>query len=597
MKTKIYCLFFAIMASIGSLWAYSFRNNGLGYDIISGTKNVELVYVDNSNRTTVDIPSSVKNGETYTVVSIGKAAFDNCKNSLISVSIPNSVTNIGDAAFKGCISLTSISFPNSITSIGMNIFDGCRSLNTLVYNRHLFVFMPSSYSGEYNIPDSIESIASWAFLNCPNLTSITIPNSVISIGNRAFNSCDNLTSVTIGNSVTSIGDYAFYFCTNLAYVYCESAAPAPISNNTFPATATIYVPQCADTTYQNAPYWKNLTIVPIQINTQVANNVGGVVTEVCGSMEIEAIPFEGYHFKKWLDGNADNPRRYSLSQSNLNFIAQFEINKYTISLNCDANQGSVTGDKGKFEHGSDHTIEAVPNYGYHFTQWSDGETENPRTFVLEQDTTFIALFAQNATFNITIASFDETQGVVTGSGEYYYGEIVTLTAIPNKGYYFDSWSDELTDNPRELKVTSDLELSPLFKECKEIVTSLNEVIVKGSSYDFGGQTYTQKGTYRDTIVLENGCDSIVVLKLNVIKSKTCNLRLVINDENMGTVEGSGTFQQGQQVTVTATPASSKYIFVRWYNEDEDTESTENPYTFTLNSNLTLRAVFRKAPKR
>ncbi|MBR5677244.1 MAG: hypothetical protein IKX20_03810, partial [Paludibacteraceae bacterium] len=103
-------------------------------------------------------------------------------------------------------------------------------------------------------------------------------------------------------------------------------------------------------------------------------------------------------------------------------------------------------------------------------------------------------------------------------------------------------------------------------------------------------------TYMDTTVLANGCDSITVLKLNVVKAKTFNLRVVVNDETMGTVEGAGTFTQGQEVTITAIPASSKYVFVRWYNEDEDINVYDNPYTFPLNRNLQIRAVFRRGKK-
>ena len=137
---------------------------------------------------------------------------------------------------------------------------------------------------------------------------------------------------------------------------------------------------------------------------------------------------------------------------------------------------------------------------------------------------------------------------------------------------------------------------PIFKECEEIIVTFSEVITKGESYEFAGMSLMQRGTYMDTTVLANGCDSITVLKLNVVKAKTFNLRVVVNDETMGTVEGAGTFTQGQEVTITAITASSKYVFVRWYNEDEDINVYDNPYTFTLNRNLQIRAVFRRGKK-
>ena len=133
------------------------------------------------------------------VTSIGDGAFYDC-SSLTSVTIPNSVTSIGADAFYSCTSLTSVTIPNSVTSIDKYAFSGCESLTSIT------------------IPDSVTSIDDSAFKNCTSLTSVTIPNSVTSIGDSAFSSCTSLTSVTIPNSVTSIGDRAFDDCTSLASV-------------------------------------------------------------------------------------------------------------------------------------------------------------------------------------------------------------------------------------------------------------------------------------------------------------------------------------------------------------------------------------------
>ena len=138
--------------------------------------------------TSVSIPDSV--------TSIGDNAFYFCE-SLTSVTIPDSVTAIGDSAFSYCDSLTSVSIPDSVTSIGDEAFYSCSSLTSV------------------NIPDSVTSIGDRAFSYCDSLTSVSIPDSVTAIGNRAFYYCDSLTSVSIPNSVTSIGDYAFGDCSNL----------------------------------------------------------------------------------------------------------------------------------------------------------------------------------------------------------------------------------------------------------------------------------------------------------------------------------------------------------------------------------------------
>ena len=115
-------------------------------------------------------------------------------------TIPQGIAVIGDSAFFACSSLTSVSVPDSVTSIGDEAFAGCSSLTSV------------------SIPDSVTSIGDAAFHSCKSLTSVSIPNSVTSIGDSAFSYCDSLTSVSIPDSVTSIGDCAFGSCTSLTSV-------------------------------------------------------------------------------------------------------------------------------------------------------------------------------------------------------------------------------------------------------------------------------------------------------------------------------------------------------------------------------------------
>ena len=143
-------------------------------------------------------------------------------SSLKSVTVTGG--NILYGAFQGCTGLTSITIPDSVTSIGESAFDNTAWYNNqpngLVYaGKVAYKYkgtMPSNTS--IVLKEGTLSITDSAFRDCTGLTSVTIPDSVTSIGGSAFSSCTGLTSVTIPNSVTSIGNYAFYDCSSLTSI-------------------------------------------------------------------------------------------------------------------------------------------------------------------------------------------------------------------------------------------------------------------------------------------------------------------------------------------------------------------------------------------
>ncbi len=156
------------------------------------------------------------------VTGIGAHAFEGSE-TLIGMTIPTTVTSIGDFAFAGCTSLgapntpsgaviteptkgpnrsgeTTFVIPEGVTSIGAHAFENCTSLTSII------------------IPDSVTSIGDGAFEGCTNLTDINIPDTVTEMGDNVFNGCTSITSVTIPYGVTSIDDYAFAGCSNLVSI-------------------------------------------------------------------------------------------------------------------------------------------------------------------------------------------------------------------------------------------------------------------------------------------------------------------------------------------------------------------------------------------
>ena len=218
-------------------------------------------FEDCSSLTSVTIPNSV--------TCIGSSAFTGC-SSLTSVTIPNSVTCIGSSAFTGCSSLTSITIPNSVTSIGDRAFAGCSSLTSITIPNSVTtvgggMFYGCSKLKSVVLSNNITSLPSYNgfsypcgfFENCSSLTSVTIPNSVTSIGDLAFSNCSFLTSVTIGNGITSIENEAFLNCKSLNSIKIEAITPPTLGRYVHDGgrLPIIYIPDNTLSAYQQA--WGN----------------------------------------------------------------------------------------------------------------------------------------------------------------------------------------------------------------------------------------------------------------------------------------------------------------------------------------------------
>ena len=125
----------------------------------------------------------------HPVTCIGKEAFRS--EYFKSITIPNTVIEIGNDAFYYCKSLASITIPDSVTKIGNDAFAGCESLNDVI------------------IPNGVTEIRACTFSNCIRLSTVTIPDSVKKIGSLAFSGCISLNNVTIPDSVEYIDPTAF----------------------------------------------------------------------------------------------------------------------------------------------------------------------------------------------------------------------------------------------------------------------------------------------------------------------------------------------------------------------------------------------------
>ncbi len=183
----------------------------------SVTKIGTAAFSNCSGLTSITIPDGV--------TSIGNSAFKSC-SGLTSINIPDGVTSIGYDAFYRCSRLNNITVNKNneyYTSIDGNLYT--KDEKTLIQ------YAVGKTATSFDVPDSVTSIGDAAFRGCSNLTSITIPDSVTKIGYNAFNGCSSLTSITIPDSVTEIESYAFHDCDNLTIYCKATERPTDWDRN------------------------------------------------------------------------------------------------------------------------------------------------------------------------------------------------------------------------------------------------------------------------------------------------------------------------------------------------------------------------------
>ena len=196
------------------------------YEISSGITKIGVSAFENAKLTSVIIPDSVTSIENY--------AFRDMKN-LKAVTIPDGVTRIGFQAFYGNENMADVSLPASVTELGHDIFGWCLRLRAIdidpdnpVYEmrgnmllnkkENSLYYHPNLNEGTFIIPEEIEIIDAYAFVDNVWLNEIIIPDTVKEIKDHAFYSCNRLSSVRLPNGLKAIDDYTFTGCRNLKSV-------------------------------------------------------------------------------------------------------------------------------------------------------------------------------------------------------------------------------------------------------------------------------------------------------------------------------------------------------------------------------------------
>lgn len=387
-----------------------------------------------------------------------------------------------------------------------------------------------------------------AFYYCTGLTNVIVGDGIINISDLAFNQCSSLNTVILGENISSINSNVFSGCYSLANIISFASTPPTAYSNSFDgvsANCSINVPSGSATAYSTASGWSQFSSF----------------TEIPSSITV------------------------TVNSSNI-----------TMGIATESHYANVF------------TLTASANDHYHFVQWNDGNTDNPRTLVLISNSIFTAQFAPN---QYTVSVSTSGSGTTEGSETVEYLGNAVLTATPATGYTFKGWKKRQdnswgtnyysTDNPLTVQVIEDLQLQAVFERTIHTVNAIaNDTVMGyvtgGGNVQYGSSTtlhaYARTG-YRFIGWSDGGTSTTRNVNIVSDTSFVANfeaipqyvLALGMNNASMGSVSGGGTYNEGSSATITATP-NAGYRFIGW--SDGVTNATR---TIQMYADTTISANF------
>ncbi len=208
----------------GYEFSYQYKGQIMTYEIthlsrVNSPGTAKLTKIEeNTSKKQLDIPSTVTDsGNTYKVTEIGDNAFES-RDYLETINLPNSITKIGEGAFKD-LSITTIALPEGLTEVGDYAFSG-------------------TFLQTIKLPQSLTTIGKGSFSRCEALTSIVIPKGVSLIDDKTFQNCSNLTTIQLPDSINIIERGAFSNCKKLSQINVPSGLKR-IDQSAFPEDSNL----------------------------------------------------------------------------------------------------------------------------------------------------------------------------------------------------------------------------------------------------------------------------------------------------------------------------------------------------------------------
>ena len=397
------------------------------------------------------IESSISDKDkNYTVTKIAMWAFNNARNTLTEVTLPNTVDEIGYQAFFKCSNLTKVIIPEGVTKIGQAAFYGCSQLTSITIPSTI-TNMDTAFSGNtalshVTLTNGISKISSNAFERCTGLTEVEIPASVDQICPFAFNGCTNLKRVLLEKNIKTINVNAFKDCTNLSdvkYNGYKTDWDKVTVNTTGNDTLTSKVQYLCD--------------INFDLNGGTINGSDTMATqtvysnEKLGTANVPTTPPQrtGYDFDGWYT-QAEGGTKYTFTEavsSNITLYAHWNAHSHTVTLENDENKKTNS-----YDYGSSVSVPTpTKKTGYNFNHWEvtvpDGETApslngpdengNYSFSMPDYDITLTAKWTQKDVIDPDVAlKFDVVTGEVTSNNTQ-----VNADDIINRKFYDDKGNE------------------------------------------------------------------------------------------------------------------------------------------------------------
>ena len=362
-------------------------------------------------------------------------------------------------------------------------------------------------------------------------------------------------------------------------------------------------------------------------NPSNAGTITGSGTYAAGSTcTLHANANNGYVFLNWIESGAvvSTNATYSFTVTgNRNLAAVFDVAtiNYTITATAEPSNGGTVSGGGTYASGSTCTLRATAASGYQFVNWTKNgslvSTHPDYSFTVTGNATYVAHFEEiPSEYTITASADPINGGAVSGAGTYTAGTTCVLSAMPNDGYVFESWTKSgnvVSTNPSySFTVTENADyVAHFIQNANHFTITAMAYPVEGGAIS-GGGTYELGTTCTLNAIAAAGYEFVNWKKNNVVVStepsfsfevtgnavymayftQTINhytIAVNIEPSGAGSVSGVGTYEEGVTCTLTATP-NPTYSFEGW-KENGTVVSTEPSYSFTVTRDRNLVATF------